>query len=103
MITKDKVTEIFCIIDEFDKNFDLELKTEFAGADIFAKEDCKECWAKFYCSGGCSANNYLYRGDILKPYEISCEMERKRVECAVMIKAALAEEENESDETKDAV
>ncbi len=83
--------------------FHLEMKSEFATADIFSKEECRNCWAKFYCSGGCAANNYLYNGDILKPYEFSCEMERKRVECAVMIKAALAQEENESDERKNAV
>ncbi|HOP12302.1 MAG TPA: thioether cross-link-forming SCIFF peptide maturase [Oscillospiraceae bacterium] len=86
-----------------DGSFDQGMKSEFAKADIFAKTDCQNCWAKFYCSGGCNANNFLYRGDILKPYEISCEMERKRVECAVMIKAALADEEKENDGGKDAV
>ncbi len=89
-----------------DGSFNLEMKSEFAASDIFAKEECLKCWAKFYCSGGCNANNYLYCKNILKPYEISCEMERKRVECAVMIKAALAEQEeqeNESDGQQDAV
>jgi len=86
-----------------DGSIDYGMKAEFAAADIFAKEECQKCWAKFYCSGGCSANNYLYRGNILKPYEISCEMERKRVECAVMIKAALEDRENESDGQRDAV
>jgi uncharacterized protein len=90
----------------YDGSLDLEMKSEFAAADIFSKDECRNCWAKFYCSGGCNANNYLYRGNVLKPYEISCEMEKKRVECAVMIKAALAEqeqEENESDGQQDAV
>lgn len=86
-----------------DGSMDSGMKAEFAAADIFAKEECQKCWAKFFCSGGCNANNYLYRGNILKPYEISCEMERKRVECAVMIKAALADRENESDGQRDAV
>jgi len=88
-----------------DGSIDLTMKSEFAAADIFTKEECQKCWAKFFCSGGCNANNYLYRGNILKPYEMSCEMERKRIECAVMIKAALAEleQENESEEQQDAV
>ena len=81
-----------------DGSFDLKMKSEFAAADIFSKRDCQKCWAKFYCSGGCNANNFIYRGDILKPYEIACEMERKRVECAVMIKAALADQENDEDD-----
>ena len=69
----------------------MNIKNKFSKTTIFDKEKCNDCWAKFYCSGGCNANNYQYAGgDILKPYEISCEMEKKRIECAIMIKAALA-------------
>ena len=60
-------------------------------ANIYKKEGCRDCWARFYCSGGCNANNYEYCGDILKPNPLSCEIEKKRVECAIMIKAAMAE------------
>ena len=59
----------------------------FSNCNVYAKEDCKKCWAKFYCSGGCAANAYQQNGDILKPYEIGCKMQRKRIECAIAIKA----------------
>ena len=65
-----------------------KLKEKFSNANIYTKEECNKCWAKFYCSGGCNANNSTYEGDILKPHKISCEMEKKRIECALMIKAA---------------
>ncbi|MEE0293684.1 MAG: thioether cross-link-forming SCIFF peptide maturase, partial [Eubacterium sp.] len=56
------------------------------------KEKCKNCFAKFYCSGGCAANSYNFHGTINDAYDIGCEMQRKRVECSIMIKAALADE-----------
>ena len=68
------------------------MKNRFAKATVYAKEECKACWAKFYCSGGCNANSQQYCGDICKPLKLSCELEKKRLECAIMIKAALAEE-----------
>lgn len=74
-----------------DGQFDQEMKTRFSKANIFTKKGCADCWAKFYCSGGCNANNSTYAGDILTPLQISCALERKRVECALMIKAALAD------------
>ena len=49
-----------------------------------------DCWAKFFCSGGCHANNQTFGGDIHKPYELSCEIQKKRIECALMIQAKLA-------------
>ena len=67
--------------------FDEKIKEEFANAHIYAKPECKKCWARFYCSGGCNANNYQYNGDIHSAYKISCELEKKRVECAIMLKA----------------
>lgn len=77
--------------------FNSEIKKEFAAAHIYSKEDCKKCWAKFYCSGGCNANNYIYTGNILTAHKLSCEMEKKRLECAVMIKAAKAAEAAETE------
>ncbi|MBQ4224946.1 MAG: thioether cross-link-forming SCIFF peptide maturase, partial [Oscillospiraceae bacterium] len=74
-----------------------DIRNEFAAANIYSKDDCRNCWAKFYCSGGCNANNYTYNGDIHSPYKISCELEKKRLECAIMIKAAIAAEEQEED------
>ncbi len=75
-----------------DGTLDLDMKNRFAKANVYAKEKCQNCWARFYCSGGCNANNWQYEGDILKSHEISCELEKKRVECAIMIQATLAEE-----------
>lgn len=74
----------------YDGTIDLEKKRMFAKNHVLSKDGCSDCWAKFYCSGGCSANNLQYCGNIKTPHEISCELERKRVECAIMIKAALA-------------
>lgn len=64
----------------------------FKGCNVYAKDKCKNCFSKFYCSGGCAANSYNFKGSINDVYEIGCELQRKRVECAIMIKAALAEE-----------
>ena len=75
-----------------DLTVDFKKKDYFAKANIYSKEECKNCWAKFYCSGGCNANSYQYAGDIHKPHRISCELEKKRLECAIMIKAARAGE-----------
>ena len=71
--------------------FNLDMKAEFAESHVYTKPECKKCWAKFYCSGGCMANSYKFNHSINDTYEVSCEMERKRVECAIMIKAALAD------------
>ena len=73
------------------KTFNNELKAFFATTNICTKPECKNCWAKFYCGGGCNANSVQYAGDIFKPHKISCALEKKRVECAIMLKAALAE------------
>lgn len=73
-----------------DGTLNTQMKDEFARANVYTKEECKNCWAKFYCSGGCNANNFQYAGDIHKPVKLSCDMEKKRLECAIMMKAALA-------------
>jgi uncharacterized protein len=75
-----------------DGTFNYAVKEGFARANVYTKEECKNCWAKFYCSGGCNANSWQYEGDILKSHAISCALERKRLECAIMMKAALAGE-----------
>ncbi len=66
--------------------FNTEIKKEFAGAHIYSKPACRECWARFYCSGGCNANNYIYNGDIHEAYKLSCEIQKKRLECAILLK-----------------
>ncbi len=64
-----------------------ELREKFKNSCLFTREKCENCFAKFICSGGCSANNYHFNGDIEKPYETTCEMMKKRVECAMHILA----------------
>ena len=71
----------------FDGKIDEDLKNYFEKSNIYTKDKCKTCFAKFYCSGGCSANAYNFNGDIDKPYELACEFEKKRVECAIAIEA----------------
>ncbi len=68
-----------------------EISDAFRGCNVYSKDKCKNCFAKFFCSGGCAANSYNFHGHINDAYDIGCEMQRKRVECAIMIKAALAE------------
>lgn len=68
-----------------------EIAEEFRSCSVYSKEKCRGCFAKFYCSGGCMANAQHFHGTIHATYDIGCEMQRKRVECAIMMKAALAE------------
>ena len=70
-----------------------DIVDEFKCCNVYAKEKCRSCFAKFYCSGGCAANSYNCHGKIDDVYELGCELQKKRVECAIMIKAALADEE----------
>lgn len=69
-----------------------EIRKDFEGCNVYTKPKCRECWARFYCSGGCVANSWNANGDLVTPYEIGCEMQRKRIECAIMIKACEAAE-----------
>ena len=69
-----------------------ELRDEFKCCNVYAKEKCRNCFARFYCSGGCAANSYNFHGSITDAYDIGCELQKKRIECAIMIKAALADE-----------
>lgn len=64
---------------------------EFKCCNVYAKPKCRDCFAKFYCSGGCAANAYNFTGDITGAYDIGCELQKKRVECAIMLKAAECE------------
>jgi len=58
----------------------------FKELNIYSKQECRNCWARFYCSGGCAANAFQFNGDIYTPYKIGCELEKKRLECALWIK-----------------
>lgn len=75
-----------------------EIRDEFKLCNVYAKEKCRNCFARFYCSGGCAANSYNFHGSILDAYDIGCELQKKRIECAIMIKAALADQEEKETE-----
>lgn len=65
----------------------MKMMHDFRANHVFTKPACVDCWAKFFCSGGCHANNEAFAGDIHKPYDLTCEIQKKRVECAMMIQA----------------
>ncbi len=68
-------------------SFDRRLYQRFLEVDINAKEDCRNCWAKFFCGGGCHANAFNFNDDLLKPYRLGCALEKMRLECALGIQA----------------
>ncbi|HIQ60200.1 thioether cross-link-forming SCIFF peptide maturase [Pseudoflavonifractor sp. An44] len=71
----------------YDNTFDMDISRKFAGLNIYTRPDCKDCWARFYCSGGCSASNLEVNGDMMIPNRFGCDMQRKRLECAIAMKA----------------
>ena len=76
----------------YDDSYNADLGMSFKKAHIYNKPKCRNCWARFYCSGGCQANNIAFNNDINNPYDIGCQMQKKRIECAIMIRAAMAED-----------
>jgi uncharacterized protein len=69
------------------------LKKTFLNAHALNKESCRKCWARFYCSGGCHANAHNFNRDLLKPYQLGCELQKVRLECAIYLKVKVWEEE----------
>lgn len=69
-----------------------EVLTQFEQCNVYSHKECKDCFAKLYCSGGCAANAYHTTGSVNGVYEFGCELHRKRIECAIMLKVAEAEE-----------
>lgn len=82
--------ETFCMGNVAKGVTNTRLREEFKSCNVYSKEKCRNCFAKFYCSGGCAANSYNFHGDIHNAYDIGCALQKKRVECAIMIKAAEA-------------
>ncbi len=70
------------------------IQSEFAACNVYAREECRDCWAKLYCSGGCAANAYHSTGSVTGVYKYGCELFRKRMECALMLAIARAFEGN---------
>ncbi len=71
----------------FEGKLDPEIRAQFAQSCLFTRKKCGDCFAKFICSGGCNANNYHFNGDINEPYEMTCAMMKKRIECAMRVLA----------------
>lgn len=69
-----------------------EIQNEFRSCNAYARPECKDCWARLYCSGGCAANSYHATGSITGVYKYGCELFKKRIECAVMMQVAESEE-----------
>ena len=82
----------------YDGTFNDDIKTYFSKVHVYSKEGCRSCWAKFFCSGGCNANSFIYEGDVKKPYKIACEMQKKRLECAIALAADRAVKGHSLDE-----
>ena len=85
---KYKLGNIFGGVDENSKHW----TKYFRESHVLNKPKCKNCWAKFFCSGGCHANADLFHGDIREPYELGCEIQKKRLECAIYIQTKILEE-----------
>ena len=71
----------------YDDSYNADLGMSFKKAHIYNKPKCRNCWARFYCSGGCQANNIAINNDINNPYDIGCQIQKKRIECAIALKA----------------
>ena len=84
-------TEDFCLGNVRDGILRPGICAEFKKCGVYSRKDCSECFSRFFCSGGCAANSYNFTGQINDVYKIGCAMQKKRVECALMIKAALAD------------
>lgn len=66
----------------------VRVQKEFAGCNVYAREECRDCWARLYCSGGCAANAYHSTGSVRGVYKNGCELFKKRMECAIMVAAS---------------
>lgn len=75
----------FIIGNVLDDTFDFDIPRKFAACNVTTKKECNDCWAKYYCSGGCNANAYNFNGDINKPYRQACALMKKRLECALAV------------------
>ncbi len=74
-----------------------DIQDEFRSCNVYSREECRDCWARLYCSGGCAANAYHATGSIKGVYEAGCELFKKRIECAIMLKVDEEEDLEESE------
>lgn len=80
----------------YDGEVNREIADYFAKTHIYSKKNCADCWARFYCSGGCNATGYIYEGDVRTPNKLQCELMRKRVECGIALGVKLKEREEDT-------
>ena len=80
--------------------FTLEMVQKFRHTHVLTKPECSKCWARFFCSGGCHANADLINGDITKPYEYGCRLQKKRLENAIIVQAVLSAEAQEGEDLR---
>jgi len=80
--------DMFCLGDLDTGVVNSQIVTDFASCHVYSKPACRDCWARYYCSGGCMATAYNTHGDINQPDEISCDLQRKRIECALYMAAS---------------
>ena len=69
----------------FEGTVDKGIKDYFAKTHIYSKKGCSDCWARFYCSGGCNANSFQYEGDVQIPNSLACKLQQKRIECGIAL------------------
>jgi uncharacterized protein len=86
----------FCLGDVYNGVKKTDVVNQFKHCNVYAKEECKNCFARFYCSGGCAANAYNFTGSILGNYHVGCELQKKRIECAIALKVHASELEAEA-------
>jgi len=72
----------------FDGVTNTKAQDEFAECNVYSREECRDCWARLYCSGGCAANAYHATGSVKGVYKYGCDLFKKRIECAIMLEAA---------------
>lgn len=77
-----------------------DLVQKFRHTHVMTKTECSTCWARFFCSGGCHANADLINGDITKPYEYGCKLQKKRLECAIVLQAVLTADAQEGQDMR---
>ena len=77
----------------YDGKVDEKIADLFAKTHIYSKEGCSDCWARFYCSGGCNATGFIYEGSIRKPNKLQCELMKKRIECGIALGVLMNEQE----------
>ena len=81
----------------FDGVQNTAIQDEFMGCNVYARKECRDCWARLYCSGGCAANAYHATGSVMGVYEPGCDLFRKRMECAIMVAVGRVLNDNNTD------